>query len=148
MTSKFGLAHALPFLPGPYCACLIRLILQHCLNGSNGSIKVADLEPDIVGVLGFPKAASPEAEVCLKSEGKPRESKLPKPPWRRVRVLMEVKRENIQCAATVQVYPPSFSRIFRSPFRLRDHFWFVPTLLSTSQIDQVFWVLKTLIYTK
>jgi Fungal protein kinase len=81
--------------------------------------KAADLEPDIVGVLGFPKATSSDTEVCLKSERKPQELKPPKPPWCRVHVPMEVKRENVQWAAALQlfkyirqVFPESFDRHF------------------------------------
>jgi hypothetical protein len=66
--------------------------------------KAADLQPDIVGVLGFPKAASPEAGVRPKSERKPRGSKPLKAPWRRVHVPMEVKRENVQWAAALQLF--------------------------------------------
>jgi Fungal protein kinase len=66
--------------------------------------KAADLEPDIVGVLGFLQVASPEAEVCLQLKRKPRELKPPKPPWRRVHVPMEVKRENVQWAAALQLF--------------------------------------------
>ena len=86
--------------------------------------KAADIEPDIIGVLGFPKAAPADAEPRQNSERKPRESKLPKAPWRRVHVPMEVKRENVQWAAALQLFK-YIRQVFHESFDRRFVFGIV-----------------------
>ena len=86
--------------------------------------KAADVEPDIIGVLGFSKAAPAEAESRQKSERKPRDSKFPKAPWRRVHVPMEVKRENVQWAAALQLFK-YIRQVFHESFDRRFVFGIV-----------------------
>jgi hypothetical protein len=75
----------------------------HC-SPTSVHTKAADLEPDIIGVLGFPHTAFPKAEILPKPGRKSRESKPPKVPWCRVHVPMKVKRENVQWAAALQLF--------------------------------------------
>jgi len=86
--------------------------------------KAADMEPDIIGVLGFPKAAPADAEPRQISERKPRESTLPKAPWRRIHVPMEVKRENVQWAAALQLFK-YIRQVFHESFDRRFVFGIV-----------------------
>jgi len=86
--------------------------------------KAADMEPDIIGVLGFPKAAPADAEPRQISERKPRESTLPKAPWRRIHVPMEVKRENVQWAAALQLFK-YIRQVFHESFDRRFLFGIV-----------------------